>query len=64
MVNRLADIVQQTGPFRLFDVDAEFGRHDSAEERDFERMLQNILTVGSPVFQSADQLDDLSYNFV
>ncbi len=59
MVNSLADVVEQAGTLRLLDIDAKFSGHDTAEERDLQRVLQDILAVGGTVTQPADQLDDL-----
>ena len=59
MVDRLADVVKQTGALGNLDVSAQLSGHDTGQMSDFDRMLQNILTVARPVFQSSEQLDQL-----
>ncbi len=64
MVNSLAQVVQQTGPFGLFDVDAQFCRHDTAQEGHLQRVLVDVLGVGGAVFEATDQLEDLGMDTV
>src|SRR5512143_2003153 len=49
----LADVVQQSAPFRERDIELELGRHDARHPRHFLRVLQDVLPVGGPVAHPA-----------
>ena len=64
VVNRFADIVQKPRAFRNFDVRAEFRRHNACKERDFQRVLQHVLTVACTIFKFAQNFDKFRMNAV
>ena len=45
IVGHFADVVQQTGPFCPFGIQAQLGGHDGAEIRRFAGVLQKVLPV-------------------
>ncbi len=45
MINGFADIMQQSHPAGHFGIESQFRSHDPAEEANFHRVLQHILSV-------------------
>ena len=64
VVHGLADVVQQPGAFGLLLVEAEFGRHDAAQEGDLHGVLEHVLGEAGAVVQAAEQVDDLGVDAV
>ena len=63
-VDRLADVVQERGARRDVAVEAELLRHDAGEERDFERVVQDVLPVARAELQPAHEAEDLRMEVV
>lgn len=64
MVNRLADIVQQTGTLGKRNVCAKLGGHHAGNVRLFDRVYKYILTVAGAVAESAQNFDKLGIDSV
>ncbi len=60
----LAQVVKQARALRHIGIEAELARQERGEEGRLDRMVQNVLVVGKPVAQSAEQLDDLGMEAV
>ena len=52
MVDSLADVVEQPSTFCHSHIYSQLSRHYTTEECDFKRVLQDILTVAGPVFET------------
>ena len=64
VVDGLADIVEQTGPLRLLDVELQFRRDNAADEGHLKRMLIDVLGVTAPELESAQKLHHLRMDVV
>ena len=64
VVDRLADVVQQTGALCQGGVDTQLARHHAGEICHLDRMVEHVLTVAGAVAQSAQQLDKLGMDVV
>ena len=53
----LTDIVEQTGPFCQFGVQAQFRRHGRTQFRHFARVLEQVLSVARPETHPAHHLN-------
>ena len=60
-VNGFSDIMQQTGAKGDFWVEPQFRSHEPGEQRHLLAVLQHVLSVGRPVFQPAEQFDELRF---
>ena len=58
-VDRLPDVVEESGPLGDLGLGAELGGHVRREPRDLLGMLKNVLAVRGPVLQPPQQLDQL-----
>ena len=59
VVHGFANVMQKAGAFRLLFVQAEFRRHDAAQEANFEGMLQNVLGIACAIFEFTQELDQI-----
>lgn len=59
VVNRLADVVQQTGALGKLNICAQFRSHQTRQMADLDGVLQDVLSVGGAVLQATQQLDQL-----
>ena len=59
MIGRLADIVQQAATPRQLAVQSELFRHHAAQVRDFQAVLEHVLTVTGSKLQPAEKLHEL-----
>src|ERR1700682_6161191 len=58
-IDRLADVVEEAGALGDLDVAAELRRHVRGEPGDLLGVLEHVLTVGSPVLEPSEKLDQL-----
>ena len=59
VVDGLADIMQETGALCGVYINAQLCGNKAGNVRDFDRVLQDVLTVARAVFHAAEQLYDL-----
>src|SRR5438552_1407011 len=59
MIGRLADVVQQAATPRQLAVQSELFRHHAAQVRDFQAVLEHVLTVTGSKLQPAEKLHEL-----
>ena len=64
VIDRLPDIVKESGPLCLLDVHLQFGRHHSREMGHINGMLKDILGIARPKLQAAQQHDQLGMQIV
>ena len=58
-VHRLADVVQQAGPFGHLRIKPDLRGQHRAEEGDFNRVVEGVLGVGKAELEPAEEVDDL-----
>jgi hypothetical protein len=56
VVYRLPNIVEEPAALGELNVVSYLGGQYAADERDFDRMVQDILRIAGPVFESSDEL--------
>src|SRR3954462_13552592 len=54
-IHRLADVVQKSRARGDVAIQSEFLRHDSGEEPDFARVIQDVLSIAGPELQSSHE---------
>ena len=64
MVQRLADIVQQAGPFGHIDVHAQLAGQQACQLRYLDRVVEHVLAVAGAVAQPADEFDQFGVDGV
>ncbi len=64
MVDGLADVMQQSGPFCGGNVHSEFRCEQPRNMGHLDRVIQHVLAVAGAVFHAAQQLDDLGVEAV
>ena len=57
MIDRFANVMQQSGPFGQRNIHAQFRRHHSGQMRNFNRMFQYVLAIAGTILQTAQQSD-------
>jgi hypothetical protein len=61
VVDRLADVVEQTGRLRDVDVRADLGREGPGDHRDLQRVVEDVLSVAGPELHPAEELDQVGW---
>ena len=64
VVERLADIMQQTGTAGQLDIDTQLAGHQASQPGHFQRMAQHILAEAGAVLQTANELDQVGMQAV
>ena len=62
VVDCFAYVMKQTGSFGLFNINAQFRSHHSAQKSHLKGMLKDVLAVAGPVFQYAEKTNKLHVN--
>jgi len=59
VIDGLADVMQEPGAFGEADVQAQLGRHQTRQLRDFDRMVEDVLRIAVTEVEAAEELDQV-----